>query len=55
MHMVDWKDLNSAELDTVKVSQNPTTVVTANGDGANKRRGDSVCQGIGFARDSNAS
>ena len=30
--MVSQKDLNSAELDTVKVSRNPTTVVTANGE-----------------------
>ena len=32
MHMVSRKDLNSAKLDTVKVSQNLTTVVTANGE-----------------------
>ena len=32
MHMVSRKDLNSAELETVKVSKNPTTVVTANGE-----------------------
>ena len=31
-HMVRKKDLNSAELDTVTVSKNPTTVVTANGE-----------------------
>ena len=30
--MLSRKDLNSAELETVKVSQNPTTVVTANGE-----------------------
>ena len=30
MHMLSRKDLNSAELETVKVSKNPTTVVTAN-------------------------
>ena len=30
MHKVSRKDLNSAELDTVKVSKNPTTVMTAN-------------------------
>ena len=29
--MLSRKDLNSAELETVKVSQNPTTVVTGNG------------------------
>ena len=32
MLMVSKKDLNSAELETVKVSKNPTTVVTANGE-----------------------
>ena len=32
MHIVNRKDLNSAELDTVTVCKNPTTVVTANGE-----------------------
>ena len=32
MHMVSKKDLNSADLETVRVSISPTTVVTANGD-----------------------
>ena len=32
MHMISRKDLNPAELDTVKVLKNPTTVVTANGE-----------------------
>ena len=32
MHMVSKKDLNEAELETVRVSKNPTTVVTANGE-----------------------
>ena len=32
MHMVSRKDLNSAALETVRVSENPTTVVTANGE-----------------------
>ena len=32
MHMLSRKDLNSAELETVRVSRNPTTVVTANGE-----------------------
>ena len=31
MHVVSKKDLNSAELETVKVSKSPTTVATANG------------------------
>ena len=32
MHMVSRKDLNSAELETVRVSKSPTTVVAANGE-----------------------
>ena len=33
MHMVSKRDLNSAELDTMKISKkNPTTVMTANGE-----------------------
>ena len=32
MRMLSRKDLNSAELETIKVSENPTTVMTANGD-----------------------
>ena len=31
MHMLIRKDLNSAELDTIRVSRNPTTVTTTNG------------------------
>ena len=30
MHMLSRKGLNSAELETVRVSKSPTTVVTAN-------------------------
>ena len=30
MHMVSRKDLNSAEVEIVRVSKSPTTVVTAN-------------------------
>ena len=32
MHMLGRKDLNSAELKTVRISKSPTTVVTANGE-----------------------
>ena len=32
MHMVSKKDLNVAELETVRISKNPTMVVTANGE-----------------------
>ena len=39
MHMVIKKDLNRAELENVRISKNPTTVMTANPRGARKRRG----------------
>ena len=32
MHMVGKRDLNSAELETMRISKNPTTVMTANGE-----------------------
>ena len=32
MHMVSNRDLNSAELETVRTSESPTTVMTANGE-----------------------
>ena len=32
MHMVSKKDLNSAELETIRTSRSPTTVMTANGE-----------------------
>ena len=32
MHMASKKDLNSAELETMKTSRCPTTVMTANGE-----------------------
>ena len=32
MHVVSRKDLNSAELETVRISKSPTTAVTANGE-----------------------
>ena len=32
MHMLSRADLNSAELETVRVSESPTTVLTANGE-----------------------
>ena len=54
MHMLSRTDLNSAELETVKVSENPRTIVTANGE-VQTTRGNSVCKRIGFIRDSNAS
>ena len=38
MHMLSRKDLNSAELETVKVSKIPTTVVAANGEVQKKKK-----------------
>ena len=32
VHMVSKKDLNSAELETMRTSRSPTTVMTANGE-----------------------
>ena len=32
MHMNSKRDLNSAELETMRISRSPTTVVTANGE-----------------------
>ena len=32
MHMVRKKDVNSAELETMRTSRSPTTVMTANGE-----------------------
>ena len=32
MHMVSKRDLNSAEVETVRISKNPTTVMMANGE-----------------------
>ena len=43
MHMLRKKDFNSDEMDTLRRSRTPTTVVTANGESANKRVSTSVC------------
>ena len=32
MHMVSKRDLNSAELETMRISKNPTTAMTATGE-----------------------
>ena len=32
MHMISKKDLNKAELETMRITKNPTTVMTANGE-----------------------
>ena len=47
MHMLTKKDLNSAELETGRVSKSPCNQLRS----AIQRRNDSVCQTIGFIRD----
>ena len=47
MHMLSRKDLNSAEFETVRVSENPITVVTANGE-VQTRESDGICQTSGL-------
>ena len=54
-HMLSRKDLTSAELETVRASKSPTTVVAANGEVLTKEEANSVCQRNGFIRDSKAS
>ena len=53
--MISKKDLDSAELETVRTSRSPTTVMTAQRRGANQRRSDGICQRIGLIRHSYAS
>ena len=58
MHMVSMKDLNFAELESVRGSKSLTTVVTANGEVRTKKEAtvyDSVRQRIGFISDGYAS
>ena len=51
MHMVSKKDINSAELEIIRTSRSPKTVMTANDEVANKRESQGVCQRIGPACD----
>ena len=55
MHILSRKDLNSAELETVRVSKSPTTFVAVNREVLTKEEANSECQRIGFIRDSQAS
>ena len=52
VHMLSKKDLSSGELETVWRSRNSTTVVTANGQSANKRESTSFCLQSCLLRDS---
>ena len=38
MHMVSKRDRNSAELETMRTSRSPATVMTANGEGAKQEK-----------------
>ena len=47
-HLVSRKDLNAAELETVRVSESPTTVVTANGEVLTKEEATVYVRELGF-------
>ena len=55
VHMVSKKDHNSAELETMRISRNPATVMTANGEVQTREEADGMCQRIGLIRDGYAS
>ena len=55
MHMLSTKDLNSAELETVRVSKGPTTVVAANGEVQTKEEVTVYVKDLDFISDGNAS
>ena len=54
-HMVSNKDLNSAELETMRISKNPTTVMTANGEVQTREEATVKVKESGLIRDSDAS
>ena len=51
MHMVSKRDLDSAELETMRISRSPTTVMTANGEVLTREEATGICQRIGLIRD----
>ena len=55
MHMVSKKDVNSAELETMRTSRSPTTVMTANGEVQTREEATVICQAIELIRQSYAS
>ena len=55
MHMVSKKDLNSAELEAMRTSRSPTTVMTANGEVQTREEATVLCQTIGLICQSYAS
>ena len=50
MHMVSEKDLDSAELETMRTSRSPATVMTANGEVRRNKEATVICQTIGPIR-----
>ena len=55
MHMVSKNYLNSAELETVRTSRSPTTVMTANGEVHTREEATEYVKQIGLIRQSDAS
>ena len=55
MHMLSRKDLNSAELETVRASESPTTLVTASGEVLTKEEATVYVNEFDSFRDSKAS
>ena len=55
VHMVSKRDVDSAELETMRRSRNPTTVMTANGEVQTREEPTEICQRIGPIRDGYAS
>ena len=52
MHMVSKKDLNSSELETMRTSRSPTTVMTANGEVKTREEATVCVKPIGLTRQS---
>ena len=50
--MVSEKDFDSAELETMRTSRSPTTVMTANGEAQTREEATGICQAIGIIRQS---
>ena len=48
VHMVSKRDLNPAELETVRISENPTTVVTTDGEVPTKEEATVYVRGLGL-------
>ena len=55
MHMVSDKDFNAAELETMRTSRSPATVMTANGEVQTREEATENVTGIRLIRDSDAS